>query len=226
MRIKTSVLAATLIAGMFTIGVDVTTFASTGHSVILGHVNRENHRTTLARQSKGSALALRTRTASPPLTVTSTTKVTHLNADTVDGFHASQLRSTARTYILPVTDDSSAISLHIPVTPGTYQVIMQTLINRTDATSPVECFMSAVPNPATPTNPAFKYFLHSFAPAGPDPATANGDSVFSIPKGVDDIAMQCSTPSGGISFASSRASRVILIPMAGQTVNDLPTPPS
>jgi hypothetical protein len=68
--------------------------AATGHSFILGKVNKANKVTTLKRTTSGAALNLVTKPAgTAPLTVNSNGKVNNLNADSLDGLDSSSFAS-------------------------------------------------------------------------------------------------------------------------------------
>jgi len=81
-----------------------TAYAATGGTFVLGKANTADRVSTLTN-SAGSALTLKSGGTAPtltlsgpsgsaPLSVKSTTKVTHLNADLVDGSNAADLSST------------------------------------------------------------------------------------------------------------------------------------
>jgi hypothetical protein len=81
-------------------------YAATGGTLILGHTNTANKLTTLSNTASGAALRLVTHSgATPPLAVSNSTKVVNLNADMVDGLHASslQLRLPSRLSFTPLT---------------------------------------------------------------------------------------------------------------------------
>jgi hypothetical protein len=68
-------------------------YAATGGTLILGHTNTADKPTTLKNAGSGSALRLATHSAStPPLAVSNGTKIVNLNADMLDGLHASSLQ--------------------------------------------------------------------------------------------------------------------------------------
>jgi hypothetical protein len=62
--------------------------AANGKGFLLGKTNKASKVTTLKRTNPGPALSLKTKSG-PPLAVSSSTKVTKLNADQVDGKSAS-----------------------------------------------------------------------------------------------------------------------------------------
>jgi hypothetical protein len=89
--------AGALIAVVLTPGSAV---AATAKSVLLGRTNKATTTTVIAN-SKGTPLALTAKKGSAPLKVSSSTKVTGLNADQLDGLSsASFARSTGRTGVV------------------------------------------------------------------------------------------------------------------------------
>ena len=96
------------------------TYAATGHSLVLGKVNKANRATVVKRTTDGPALALVTKPTAAPFTVSSGAKVANLNADTVDGLDASALVSTTSAWTKAITTPSSSLSLALPLAPGTY----------------------------------------------------------------------------------------------------------
>jgi hypothetical protein len=90
----------------------------------LGKVNAVNRTSTLSGAAKGkllqvtnkgsgAALALKVRSGKAPLTVNSTKRVKRLNADLLDGLHASELRKvlTARRDLAPSGSWTSVLTL-------------------------------------------------------------------------------------------------------------------
>jgi hypothetical protein len=98
MRI-TSILAATGIAALVVVTVDVSTYAASGHSFILGRSNAANSQTTLTRTTSGPTLALNSTAGQPGLKVNRTTRIPNLNADLVDGLQGAQI-ATRRAPLL------------------------------------------------------------------------------------------------------------------------------
>lgn len=94
-----SVVASLAVGAMLVIGVDYATFASTGDSLILGRTSTTQNTTTVVKNAPGPALVLKSRgNAKPSLRVTSRAKVPSLNADRLDGLHASSLASRATSF--------------------------------------------------------------------------------------------------------------------------------
>jgi len=71
----------------------------------LGSHNDASRSTTLVNHGRGPALQLKTRPGAPPLAVTSSRRVTRLNADRLDGAHAAQLRTLAYVYRIGGDED-------------------------------------------------------------------------------------------------------------------------
>jgi hypothetical protein len=119
MRVK-SILSALGIACAFVIGLDYVSFAATGHSLILGQLNQANAKTVIQRTNNGPAAGFVTRPGQAPFTVNRTTKVANLNADLVDGRHASSFanNNTLHVYRFTVAQGSAASS-HTFNVPGT-----------------------------------------------------------------------------------------------------------
>lgn len=97
-RIVASVLGAAVIVG----GINIAVYAANGQPLLLGRTNTETSPAVVKNTGNGAALALRTRSSAPPLTVSSGKKVRKLNADKVDGFSAKALQS--RPIVLRDTD--------------------------------------------------------------------------------------------------------------------------
>lgn len=126
MRITRSHVAATVGAtALLVVGIDYTTYAVSGSSLLLGHDNTAGHVTTLTRHGPGAALSLKTTgQQSPSLKVSSAARVPHLNADTVDGMHASALTTRAVSYRAGARGDTipGAGFWSVNVKPGPYLV--------------------------------------------------------------------------------------------------------
>jgi hypothetical protein len=107
------VIAATLAAAaMLVVGLDYTTFAVTGDSLILGTNNGANQTTTLAKRGSGPALRLRSASPKiPALAMNSLAKVVHLNADRVDG-------KTLRVSFTKITSMHKEHAIEIPPPGG------------------------------------------------------------------------------------------------------------
>lgn len=125
MRKLKAVLAASLVAMVLVVSADYTATAATGHSFILGKLNKANKITALKRTTAGPALQLKTKSSSaPPMAVNGTGKVANLNADLVDGKDSSQLGVRTRVYRQPISlANVTQLNVDVPnVGPGTYLV--------------------------------------------------------------------------------------------------------
>lgn len=87
-RTTTVLLAAVLLVG----GLNVAAYAATGGNFLLGRANSATRTSTLSNIGFGPALSLQSRSNTPPLAVNSTKRVAKLNADMVDGKHASSFQ--------------------------------------------------------------------------------------------------------------------------------------
>ena len=130
-----SVAATMTAAALLVIGVDYTTYAATGDSLILGKKNTSFKHTQIVRRAAGPALTLSSRgKARPSLQVSSTARVPRLNADLLDGLHASRLSSDAVTYVIGRRDQvvPGAGTWSLDIAPGQYQVTFKVLANPTE----------------------------------------------------------------------------------------------
>lgn len=99
--------------------------ATTGHSFILGKANKAHKVTTLKRTTNGPALKVVTKTPTQaPFAVNGRGKVVSLNADLVDGKHATDLGVRTRVYRQPLNlTNVSTFAVDVPsVAAGTYLV--------------------------------------------------------------------------------------------------------
>src|SRR5690348_9757206 len=120
-------------------------YAATGHAFVLGEKNQASTTTTLTRTTTGVPLALNAVSGSAPLAVNSTKRIAKLNADMVDGLHASSLQLNTIKYLLPQT--TSAAATFPGLAPGIYLVNMNATVYTTSTTSEVvDCGIEAGPN--------------------------------------------------------------------------------
>lgn len=122
-------------------------YAATGHAFILGESNQASTTTTLTRTTNGVPLVLNAKSGYAPLAVNSTRRVARLNADMVDGLHASALQLNTIQYQLPQTTTTSAAATFPGLAPGIYLVNMNATVYTTSTTSEVvDCGIEAGPN--------------------------------------------------------------------------------
>ena len=95
-RVTPVVLGAAVIVG----ALNFAAYAANGHPLLLGGSNGESRTASVTNTGTGPALTLKTSPKAPPLTVTSSKLVKHLNADTVDGLSASSLGVTVMKFVL------------------------------------------------------------------------------------------------------------------------------
>lgn len=97
-RVLPVLLAATVVVG----GANLAAYAANGRPVLLGNTNIASKTTTI-KNSKGTALKIKSKSGVAPLKVSNTTKITKLNADLVDGLDGPGLQNKSYTYSLSGT---------------------------------------------------------------------------------------------------------------------------
>ncbi|MGZ6751480.1 MAG: hypothetical protein ACXVD5_13325 [Nocardioides sp.] len=130
-------LAALVLVG----GANVAAYAANGHPLLLGGSNTASRTTTLRSTGHGAALTLKPRAGKPPLAVTSSAKVAGLNADLVDGRHASDLATTVRHYTVPASTPPAG-TVGFPDLPAGVYLMSYSLVVTTASGVPV-CFATA-----------------------------------------------------------------------------------
>ena len=85
----TTLAAAAVLVG----GAQLTSYAATGHPLLIGKSNSGVGTTTLKNAGRGPALGLNTSKSAPPLVVNSSKMVKHLNANAVGGKTAARARA-------------------------------------------------------------------------------------------------------------------------------------
>lgn len=143
-------LVVTAAAAALVAGLALSADASGGGWIRLGGHNDTNRTTTIDRHGAGPALRLSTRSGSPPFTVTSRKRVARLDADTVDGLHATQLR--ARGYVYRIGGDSDAgpwVIKSFPGLPRGYYVATYRVVATFDGPSPhdLSCWFTTATQP-------------------------------------------------------------------------------
>ncbi|MFZ2013570.1 MAG: hypothetical protein WAV00_07090 [Nocardioides sp.] len=100
--------SALLVAAVLVMGANYVAYAATGHAFILGKTNKADKVTTLARTTNGTVLKLTTKNSgAAPLVTNGRGKVTNLNADRVDGVHASALGVNTLLFTTPISKPSA-----------------------------------------------------------------------------------------------------------------------
>lgn len=124
MRLK-SVLSALGIACALVVGLDYVSFAATGSSLILGKSNSASTPTTISRTTSGPAVNFSTKTGSAPFAVNHSTRVSHLNADLLDGKDSTAFatKSTTKVYKFTAASSATTHAFDIPIpSAGLYLV--------------------------------------------------------------------------------------------------------
>jgi hypothetical protein len=130
----------TMLACLAIVGLDSVAYAATGQSMILGHLNKAKKATGVKNTGKGPALVLTTKKKYPPLRVTSRTKVTRLNADSVDGLDGNALQAATKrkVYVFhgpgAMYEGGTAVFGVSGVPAGTYQVTYAVAMTVLDST--------------------------------------------------------------------------------------------
>jgi hypothetical protein len=130
LRASLTTLAA---AGVLVAGLDLASYAATGHAFVLGHANMAGGTTSLKNTGRGPALSLNSAKSAPPVKVTSSKMVKHLNANMVGGRTAARL--APKTIRLPLgqtgttfTGDGSFHLRSVTVPKGTYAIAVSGLV--------------------------------------------------------------------------------------------------
>jgi hypothetical protein len=131
MRFHLSTAVATVsAAALLVVGLDYTTYAVTGDSLLLGRINHADTTTTIVRHGSGVALSLQSGHGFPSLRVSSSARVRRLNADLLDGRSASELATHAVSYRAGKRGDivADAGFWRVNVAPGVYQVSFKAFV--------------------------------------------------------------------------------------------------
>lgn len=163
-RVMPVLVGAAVIAG----AANVTAYAANGHALLLGRANSESSTTTLSTAGRTPALSLRTSPNAPPFSVNSRRLVKNLNADTLDGLHASKI-SHAYHYVLPKNRPLAAAFRLTGLPPGNYIASYQVAtVNDDPAESPTFCLVVDDRNVLA---------LLSFGVPGPAPTAPGEDQI-------------------------------------------------
>ncbi len=132
MRVTRSTAVATLsAAALLVVGLDYTTYAVTGSSLLLGRTNHADSPTTIVRHGTGVALSLKSSGHGfPSLRVSSSARVPRLNSDLLDGHSASDLATRAVSYRAGKRGDvvNGAGFWRVHVAPGVYAVSFKAFV--------------------------------------------------------------------------------------------------
>jgi hypothetical protein len=143
MRKSLSTIAAAAVVITFVLVAGATAVAKgKATPLLVGHANKAKKTTTLTNKKAGAALALNSMPGSPPLAVNSSTKVSNLNADTVDGFDSSTLvNATTKQYVFASTANqgSGGVYLVDQLAPGSYLVTFRASILPGSSPTQTQC---------------------------------------------------------------------------------------
>lgn len=208
------------------IGASGVAYAATGHALILGHKNYAGSVTTVHRDTKGPALRLEAQAGSAPLAVNRSVKVANLNADLLDGKHASQLQTHANRYVIPhVGTASSAFTFNLTgVTPGFYQASYNILASMNTAGDTIACDLQI--------GSSFQMLNYGSSFVGYSAVSASGTLDLRHVSAAHPVQLYCfstdsaSTGSGAFDFTDQGANNhsVTLIRIDGVTAHTSITP--
>jgi hypothetical protein len=191
MPFKPKATAATAAAAaLLILGIDTTTYAATGDSLLLGQLNRADRVTVIERTQPGPVLRLETGSdGSAPFSTNATGRVARLNADRVDGKDASALATRALTFRAGSRGQvvSPAGMWSTPVRPGLYEVTFNAMLWDLSATGPAN-FICGVLDTATFGSQNQTIYVASSAPYlggmnGGPPAAVSGAATIRVRQG-------------------------------------------
>ncbi len=137
-RILTILLAAVLVA----FGANLAAYAANGGPLLLGKSNKATKVTKL-KNSKGVALSLKSKTGKAPLQVNSSTTVTKLSADLLDGADGAAYRNQTFVYTPTGSSASTDTAWSLPgLPPGKYLATYSMVLSFTAAPTFVACYFS------------------------------------------------------------------------------------
>ena len=128
--------AAVILVG----GANLAAYASNGHPLLLGRNNVESATAKVKNTGAGAALALTSKPKFPSLTVSSSKRVKHLNADKIDNLDGSQVQNKAYRYAVPASGPyPGTVVLTLPGLPkGLYMASYSVIASNPGAF--VQCF--------------------------------------------------------------------------------------
>lgn len=187
MRTFRTALTVLVAAAVLVTCTDYAAFAATGKSLILGRVNKASKPTTVARTTSGPALQLlTTSSAAPPLAVNGRGKVANLNADSLDGYDASALRSSTYVFTKAVPTPQTYIDQPVTLPPGTYQVGYSAYLYGGGKDGQIAaCYLSY--------NGTLNLAENRFATQTGQAVGLTGTGIVTISAG-DDLRLECSAP--------------------------------
>jgi hypothetical protein len=182
MKRPTAVLAGAALLCVAVVSYGSASYASTGQLLVLGHSNTSGKTTTIKMTKKGPALTLKTKKTAPPLAVSSTKLVKHLNSAEVGGMTAAQLRGTATQYVIAATaTEATTIAAPLPIKPGYYQLSYNTDL---EATADVRCFIKFAAGPVP-------YIMLNYGLENNTFATASAANAVHVTKKNSPLSLTC-----------------------------------
>lgn len=137
-RILTILLAAALVA----FGANLAAYAANGGALLIGKSNTAT-KTTKLKNSKGTALQLKSKKGKAPLKVNSSTTVKKLSADLLDGQDSTALRNKSFVYTLSGSSTSTDTAWALPgLPPGKYLASYSMALTFTGPPSFIACYFA------------------------------------------------------------------------------------
>lgn len=170
--------------------------ATTGHAFILGQANSAARISKLTRTTSGAALNLTTKkSTNAPFSTNARGKVANLNADMLDGFDSSQLRT--RSYVFRSSFAGKAsVFLTLPVPNGNYIVSYSNFFSGV-AASGIQCYVEEFDGTSTRFT-GYSAFNYNTTGGSYDPAISGSGFAAKVSGGF--IGVDCD--SGGSTFST------------------------
>lgn len=209
-RIITILLAAALVA----FGANLAAYAANGGPLLLGKSNKAT-KTTKLKNSKGTALSLKSKTGTAPFAVSNSTTVAKLSADLLDGQDSSSYRNQTFVYAITGSSTASDTAWALPgLPPGKYLASYSMFLSFTAATS-AACYFS----PATGSISRWTALTVSPSSSG---AYLSGSSY--IDTTADPFVLGCEKGGGGTMTSSIPPSKVVLTRVDDVTTSSSSSP--
>jgi hypothetical protein len=184
--------------------------AATGGKFILGHTNKANAVSTLKRTTSGAPLKLTTNSSSnAPLSTNGKGKVTNLNADKLDGYDSSSLKTKTYVFTKHLTTPATSLTMTAAVPAGTYLVSYSAFFNSSPSTAlgSVDCFIHTNSGGITTTG----YFAESYFTTTGIDAAATGSGVAVMPSAPGSyLRLECSADVPFVEWGSTEPYQLTL----------------
>ncbi|WP_372727387.1 hypothetical protein [Nocardioides sp.] len=190
-------------------GANLAAYAANGKPLLLGKTNKETRTAVVKNTGSGPALKLTTKRSAPPLAVNSRQRVARLNADQVDGLHATDLQTHSQIFRIPPQAGVGSFVLDLGLEPGVYQVSYSVISLMSAADTAINCHFWAESGFYELLGYGSKYSSYS---------TANGSGILDTRS--LDKTFRCFT-SGGTATVDAdfpEQSQIVVTPIDGLSV--------